>query len=104
MLILSSFSAELENDLFRMLEILPGSLRANVDTAERVAGPAVLVRIEEVVRVHVSSLLQTVVAFTIEPVLGLETRGNLTASEVVEESETKEPGECKALKVKIIIS
>ena len=61
----------------------------------RVRCPAAFATIVEVVRVLIVDLLDTVEAFTIEPILGLEHVGKGACTEVVIGRETEEEGEGK---------
>ena len=88
---------ELEEYLLGFLEVLPWALRSDIDPAVGVAGPAVLARIEKVIWVHVSDLLASVLSLAVEPVLGLQDRGELPSAEVVIKSKTEEEGDCEAL-------
>ena len=92
-----SVPGELGEHLFGLPEVFPGAFGAHVDAAVGVARPAVLARIEEVVRVHVRHLLVTVVALAVQPVLRLQGRGDLARAEVVEDRETQEEGERETL-------
>ena len=69
-----SIPSELGENLFGLPEVLPGSLGADIDAAVGVTRPAVLARVEEVVRVHIRHLLIPVVALAVEPVLRLQRR------------------------------
>ena len=70
--VLSSVASELYKNLLGCLEVFPWALGSNIYTAVGIAGPAVLSGIEEIVRVHVGSLLMPIVALTVEPVLRLQ--------------------------------
>lgn len=94
--VLGCVSADLDKDLFGVLEILPGALGSDIDTAVGVAGPAVLAGIEEVVGVRVVRVLQTVPALAVEEVLGLEGGGDVTCAEVVVQREGDEEGDGEA--------
>ena len=59
--------------LCRFLEILPGALGTNFQSAVRVRSPAVVPFVEEVVGVAVVGGLDAVVARAVEPSLALET-------------------------------
>ena len=59
--------------LGRFLEILPGALGTNFQSAVRVRSPAVVPFVEEVVGVAVVGGLDAVVARAVEPSLALET-------------------------------
>ena len=72
LLVLSSVSAELNEDLLGVLEVLPGSLGAHIDAAVGVAGPAVLARVEEVVGVAIVRVLQAIPALAVQEVLRLQ--------------------------------
>ena len=54
------------------LEVLPGPLGTDIDSAVGVAGPAVVPRIEVVVRIHIRCHLMSIVATTVQPVLRLQ--------------------------------
>ena len=70
--ILSCVTAELNQDLLGCLEVLPGALRSDINSAVGVTGPAILAGIEEIIGVHVGCLLVAVVALSVEPVLRLQ--------------------------------
>ena len=95
-------SGELGEHLFGLLEVFPGALGADVDTACGVAGPAIVHRVEVVVGVHVRNLLITVVALAVQPVLRLKSRRQDARAEVVEDSETHEEGNGETLKMNTI--
>ena len=94
---------ELDQNLLGVFEVLPGSLGANIDTAGGIASPAVLARVEEVVRIHIGSLLTAVETLAVEPVLRLQSRCNVTSSEIVVQSDCEEEGESEALRNKSIL-
>ena len=56
-----------------------GALGSQVQTASRVGGPAVVSLVPEVIRVGVGGVLNSVVTLSVEPVLGLEDLGPVTA-------------------------
>ena len=63
--VLSSITSEFNENLLGGLKVLPGALGSDIDSAVGIAGPAVLASIEEIVGVHVGSLLMSVVALAI---------------------------------------
>ena len=93
----SCISLELDKNLFGLPEILPGSLGADVDTTVGISGPAVLARIEEVIGVSIGHLLIPVETLAVKPVLRLQCRWEHARTEVVEDGETQEEGNCETL-------
>ena len=78
--------------LGRFLEILPGALGTNFQSAVRVRSPAVVALVEEVVRVSVVDSLHAVVARAVEPALALERLGVSPAEVVVRRRVEDGPG------------
>ena len=72
MLVLVSVAGKLGQYSLGGLEVLPGALGTDVDAAVGVAGPAVVPRIEVVVRIHIRCLLVSIVATAVQPVLRLQ--------------------------------
>ena len=70
--VLCGVSSELGKDSLWGLEVLPGSLGANIDATVGVARPAVLPGVPEVIWIGIGCLLKAVVALAVEPVLGLQ--------------------------------
>ncbi len=69
--ILRGITSELSENLLRVLKILPGSFRSNIDPAVRITCPAIAIRVKVIVRIHIGSELVSVIALTVQPVLGL---------------------------------
>ncbi len=96
MLVLGRVSLELEEVLFGVLEVFPWTLGSNVDSAQRIAGPAVLAGVEEIVGVRIADLLRTVEALAIEPVLRLQSHRKGPVSQIRVQLEGEEEGEANA--------
>ena len=82
-LVLCGVAGELGEHGLGALEVLPGAFGPHVEAAEGVRGPAVEARVEEVVRVRVVYLLDPVQTLPVQPVLRLQARRQLVATQVV---------------------
>ena len=72
MLVLGSVTMELNKYLLGVFEVFPWTLRSDVHAAQGISGPAVQASIEEVVRVAVVDLLNTVKSLSVKPILRLQ--------------------------------
>ena len=71
----SSISLKFDQVFSGILEIFPGALGADFQTAVRVRCPAIMTLVEKVVWIRIEGLLGSIVACSVEPSFTLEALG-----------------------------